>query len=102
MCINATRIVLVPKVETLTTMDDFRHISCCNVMYKYISKVIVNRLKGIFSDVIRPAQIVFVPERQISNAILLTQELMHNYHSISSMTRYAWKIDIMKNFDIVS
>jgi len=43
-CVNATRIALVPKVENHVTMNDFRPISYCNVMYKCISKVIVSRL----------------------------------------------------------
>ena len=51
-CVNATKIVLVMKIETPTTMNDFKLISYCNIMYKYISKVIVNRLKGIFPEVI--------------------------------------------------
>lgn len=55
-----------------------------------------------FPNVIRLAQIAFVQGRQISNAILLTQELMHNYHLNSSMIRYAWKIDIIKDFDTIS
>ena len=54
-CVNVTRITLVPKIESLTTMNDFRPISCYNMMYKYIYKVIVSRLKGIFPDVIGPA-----------------------------------------------
>jgi hypothetical protein len=53
-CVNATRINLVSKIEALTTMNDFRPISCCNAMNKYISKVIVSRLKEFFSNVISP------------------------------------------------
>jgi hypothetical protein len=43
-CVNATRIALVLKVENLVTMNDFKPISCCNVMYKCISKVIMSKL----------------------------------------------------------
>jgi len=53
-CVNVTKIDLVPKIEALTTMNDFRPILCCNVMHKYISKVIVSRLKEFFSNVIGP------------------------------------------------
>ena len=60
-CVNATRIALVPKVENHVTMNDFRPISYCNVMYKCISKVIVSRLQLILPDVIRPSQTSFLP-----------------------------------------
>ena len=49
-CINATRIVLVLKIENLVTMNDFRPISCCNMMYKCIFKVIMSILKRIFPN----------------------------------------------------
>ena len=45
-------------------------------MYKFI----MNRLKGIFLEVIGSAQAVFVLGRKIFDFILWTQELMHNYH----------------------
>jgi hypothetical protein len=100
-CVNATRIALVPKVENPSCMNDFRPISCCNVMYKCISKVIVNRLKDALVDVIGPSQTTFLPGRNISDAILLTQELMHNAHLHTGPSRCALKVDLKKTFDTV-
>jgi hypothetical protein len=71
-------------------------------MYKYISKVIMNRLKEIFLKIIGPTQNAFVLRRQIFDAILLTQKLMLDYHLASYMSRCALEIDIRKAFDIVS
>jgi len=101
-CVNATRIALVPKVENHVTMNDFRPLSYCNVMYKYISKVIVSRLQLILPNVIRPSQTAFLPWRQKSNVILLTQELIHNYNLPNIMSRCALKIDFRKAFDTVN
>ena len=101
-CVNATRIALVPKIENPTCMDDYRPISCCNVMYKCISKIMMARLKTILPEVIGPSQSAFVPGRQISDNILLTQELMHNYHLNRGPARCALKVDLRKAFDTIS
>lgn len=101
-CVNTTRIALVPKVENPACMDDYRPISCCNVMYKCISKVIASRLKIILPDVIGPSQSAFIPGRQISDNILLSQELLHNYHLNTGSARCALKVDLKKAFDTIS
>ncbi|GKA28235.1 putative reverse transcriptase domain, reverse transcriptase zinc-binding domain protein, partial [Tanacetum coccineum] len=42
-----------------------------------------------------------VPGRRISDNILLTQELMHNYHLDRGTPRCAFKVDIQKAYDTV-
>lgn len=42
--------------------------------------ILTNRVKEGLQDVVRINQSTFVPGRNISDNILLTQELMHNYH----------------------
>jgi len=101
-CVNATRVALVPKIENPSCLNDYRPISCCNVLYKCISKLIVHRLKTALADVIGPSQTAFLPGRHISDAILLTQELLHNYHLNNGPARCALKIDLKKAFDTVS
>jgi len=101
-CVNATRVALIPKIENPSCPNDYRPISCCNVLYKCISKLIVHRLKTALADVIAPSQTAFLPCRQISDAILLTQELLHNYHLNNGPARCALKIDLKKAFDTVS
>jgi hypothetical protein len=76
--VNATRVALVPKVANPDSMNDFRPISCCNVLCKCISKIIVSRLKHALDEVIGPSQFAFLSGRNISDAIMLTHELMHN------------------------
>ena len=46
-----TLIVPIPKVDT-TTMNEFRPISLCNVLIKFISKVLVQRLRPHMDSII--------------------------------------------------
>ncbi|PKI56117.1 hypothetical protein CRG98_023471 [Punica granatum] len=78
--INSTIIALVPKKEKVDCMKDFRPISCCNVVYKCITKVLANRLKEVLPDIISLNQTTFVQGRRISDNVLLAHELVRNYH----------------------
>ena len=60
--LNETLIVLIPKVPQPKSINDFRPISLCNVVYKVISKVLVNRMRPILSDIISTNQNAFVPK----------------------------------------
>lgn len=44
---NQTNLFLIPKIDHSRTMKDFRPISLCNVIYKIISKILVQRLKMV-------------------------------------------------------
>ena len=68
---NNTTVVLIPNVRKPEHIKDMRPISLCNVIYKVISKVVANRLKGILLDIISPAQSAFVLGRLIMDNILI-------------------------------
>ncbi|GJW63854.1 hypothetical protein Tco_0115738 [Tanacetum coccineum] len=99
--LNHTVIALIPKIQNPTRINDFRPISCCNVLFKCISKIIANRIKGSLMHLISPNQSAFVPGRSIADNILLTHELMHNYHLDRGVARCAFKVDIQKAYDTV-
>ncbi|GJV61287.1 putative RNA-directed DNA polymerase [Tanacetum coccineum] len=99
--LNHTIIALIPKVHTPTRVNDYRPISCCNVLFKCISKIIANRIKNSLKIFISPNQSAFVPGRSITDNILLTLELMHNYHLDRGVPRCAFKVDIQKAYDTV-
>ncbi|GJU64431.1 RNA-directed DNA polymerase, eukaryota, reverse transcriptase zinc-binding domain protein [Tanacetum coccineum] len=74
--VNATIICLVPKMLTPQKVSDFRPITCYNVTYKCISKILTNRIKSTLNQIVDENQSAFVPERAITDNILLTQELL--------------------------
>ena len=53
--INCTIIALVPKVPNPGSMHDYRPISCCNTIYKCISKIIDARIKQCIPGIISPS-----------------------------------------------
>jgi hypothetical protein len=74
--VNETTIVLIPKKDEPELLKDFRSISICNVIYKVVSKCMVNRLRPVLQDVIGPMQSAFVPGRMITDNELIAFECM--------------------------
>ncbi|KAL0292976.1 UNVERIFIED_CONTAM: hypothetical protein Sradi_6962600 [Sesamum radiatum] len=77
--VNATLLAFIPKVKNPVTVADFRPISCYNVIYKAITKILVHRIRPFLSRLVSPTQNAFIPGRMINDNILLAQELFAGY-----------------------
>ncbi|CAH1439104.1 unnamed protein product [Lactuca virosa] len=99
--VNATVIALVPKVDSRGIVSDFIPISCCSVIYKCISKMIVGRIRNHLGSIVSDNQSAFIPGRSITDNILLSQELVRGYHRERGFSRCALKVDIQKAYDTV-
>lgn len=97
--VNATALALIPKNSNATTMDDFRPIACCNVLYKLIAKILANRMKPILGSLISQNQAAFIPGRIMGDNILLAQALCRGYHLDKGPSRCTIKLDLKKAFD---
>ncbi|KAL5579576.1 hypothetical protein UlMin_012018 [Ulmus minor] len=101
--INSTNIVLVPKIKHPTTINHYRPIAVCNVIYKAISKLLADRLRPFLSSLICPTQNAFVPGRSIHDNSVLIQEVIHAMKKKKGTKGWmGMKIDIQKAYDRLS
>lgn len=100
---NHTNIVLIPKRKNPKEASYFRPISLCNVSYTIIAKVLANRLKPILKLVISEFQSAFVPNRLISDNILVSYECVENIMQgkLGKCGKVAMKLDMIKAYDKV-
>ncbi|KAK5811979.1 hypothetical protein PVK06_027373 [Gossypium arboreum] len=100
--LNNSLIVLIPKVQHLECLSQFRLISVCSILYKLVMKVIANRFKMVFPKFIGPEQAGFVAGRNINDNIIIAQEVIHSMKSKQKNKKWmAIKIDLEKAYDRV-
>lgn len=71
--INATYLALIHICPNLQLVKDYIPISCFNLLYKVISKILAERIKGVMPRLIDKAQLAFVAGRSISDNIFLAK-----------------------------
>eukprot|EP00253_Pinus_taeda_P035409 PITA_35409 len=96
--LNSSFIALTPKQEVAQTLDKFRPIALCNVVYKIISKVVANRLKPLLPTVVSVEQSGYVEGRQILNNIIQAHEVVHSLSS-NRKVGVIMQLDITKAYD---
>jgi len=99
--ISATKLIVLPKVAHLQSASDFRPISCCNVIYKVITKLLCLRLKSVLPNLINQSQGAFVNGREILFNVLICQDLARGYHRKHISPRSMMKVDLRKAFDSI-
>ena len=101
--LNHTFIILIPKISFPDDVSHFSPISLCNMIYKVISKILVNRLKPIIDSLISPFQKAFIKGRNIFDNILIAHEIMDILRKKKGRKNSfgALKIDMKKAYDRV-
>lgn len=98
--INHSFIVLIPKGNNVVSVNQYKPISLCNVLYKTISKIFANKLKQILHKLISLWQIAFISGRKIQEDLFLAQEILHAMKNKKGKTSWmALKIDMEKAYD---
>lgn len=101
--VNETIVSLIPKIPDLESISQLRPISCCNFIYKVISKVMVSILKPLLNKLISPQQSAFVGGRLIQDNLMVAQEAFHYLRKkrASNNCGFAIKLDMNKAYDRV-
>jgi hypothetical protein len=73
------------------------------VIFKVVSKCLVNRLRPILQDIISPTQSAFIPGRLITDNALMAFECIHAIQTSSAARKKfcAYKLDMAKSYDRV-
>ncbi|KAL9239007.1 hypothetical protein vseg_013366 [Gypsophila vaccaria] len=99
--LNATVITLIPNLDRPSSVKHFRPISCCNVIYKTISKIMGTRLAKVLPRLISRNQGAFIKGRSILENILICQDFVRMYNRSMVSPRCMFKLDLQKAYDSI-
>ena len=101
--LNHTSISLIPKIKSPSKVFEFQPISLSNVLYKFMAKVLANRLKPMLPILISETQSAFMSKRLITNNILIAHKTLHYLKTkrTRKMGYMSMKLDMSKAYDQV-
>ncbi|GJZ98249.1 RNA-directed DNA polymerase, eukaryota, reverse transcriptase zinc-binding domain protein [Tanacetum coccineum] len=67
-----------------------------------VSKILTTRIKGVLGKLVGENQSAFIEGRQITDNILLSQELFRGYNRKHNIKKVSFKIDLQKAYDTIS
>lgn len=77
--VNVNTLTLILKLKCLENVTEFRHIVCCNVQYKCITKLLSEILNQVLPDIVSASQGAFITGRNILHNVMICQDLFRCY-----------------------
>lgn len=93
-------ITLLPKSLHASSIKNFRPISYCFTVYKFISNILARRLHVVIGDIVDLSQTRFFRSRQKLDDILHAYELIKRYMRKGLTPRGMIKLDFMNSYEI--
>lgn len=97
-----TCLVMLPNVEFPQQLSDLSSISLCNVSSKIFSKILNARLALVLPKIISMNQSGFIRGREISENIMLAQEIINDFDKEQKCENLVMKLDMAKAYDRVA
>jgi hypothetical protein len=98
--LNFGVIMLIPKVQDITQIQQYRPICLLNVSFKIFIKVATIRLNSVPNHIIQPSQIAFLRGCNILEGVVILHEMIHELH-LKKQNGVILKIDFEKAYDKV-
>lgn len=98
---NSSFFTLIPKNSSPELISDFRPISLINSSFKILLKVLANRISAVIDPLVSNTQSTFVKGKNISDGILLTNEIVRDMQS-NLCDGIILKLDFAKAYDSVN
>ena len=92
---------MFPKIQTPNNIRDYRHISCCSVIYKCITRILTTRMKKYMPNLISENQSAFISGRSIAEKCSHGARISERYGRKSFSSRCAINVDLEKAFDSI-
>jgi hypothetical protein len=78
--LNFGVISLIPKVQELNRIQQYRPICLLNVSYKIFTKVATNRINQVTDHIISSSQTAFMRGRNILEGVVILHEAIHELY----------------------
>lgn len=98
---NSSFISLIPKVDSPSSVKEYRLISLIRLQYKILSKLLANRLTNVIGSIVSPTQYAFVKGRQILDGSFMVNEII-DWCKKKKNKAMIFKVEFDKAYDSVS